>query len=214
VAFPAPEHPASEYLTVPDLRGFTIKQAEARLLQSGLGVRIVDSIYHPDAPLGTIIGQGPLPGQLAIAPDSVRLTVSLGAERRVIPDVSGLSEDRALILLRATGFTVQVDSLESDLPVGLAITTSPQAGAERTIPSDVRLSVSLGPPFLVMPDLIGLREEDARAILDSLGLIVAQVGERAQLFNPGEVVDQTPAPGSSIPNGSGVSIVISRRRFF
>jgi len=214
VAFPASKAPASEYLLIPDLRGLSLGDAVALLAQNNLVILAVDSIHHPDASVGTILAQGPLPGQLAVLHDSVRLTLSLGAERRPVPDVAGLSEDRALVMLRASGFTVLVDSLESELPVGTAVATSPRAGTERAIPSEVRLAVSLGPPFVLMPDLLGMREEDARAILATMGLVVGEVGERAQLFNPGEVVEQNPAPGAEIRNGGAVSLVISRRRFF
>jgi serine/threonine-protein kinase len=214
VVFPASDALASEYLTIPDLRGLTLAEAEALLVQNDLVVLSVDSVHHPDVSAGSIFGQGPLPGQLAIPQDSVRLTLSLGAERRAVPDVAGLIEDRALLMLHASGFTVLVDSLESDLPVGTAISTSPQAGTERAIPSEVRLAISLGPPFILMPDLLGMREEDARAILDAMGLVLGTVEERAQLFNPGEVVEQNPTPGTEIENGGEVSLVISRRRFF
>lgn len=214
VIFPAPEILDAEYMAVPDLRGSTLSDAQNLLVGGGFSLVTVDSIHHPEVPAGLVLGQGPLPGQLAISPAPVRLTVSLGPERRLVPDVEGLPADRALVMLQASGFTVLLDSIEAEVPVGMVVSTSPRAGAERTIPSEVQLTVSLGPPFVEMPDLLGMREEDARAVLDSMGLVLTSVEERAQLFNSGEVVEQRPAPGASIPNGGDVSLVISRRIFF
>jgi len=215
VVFPAGEDQLLDFREVPDLMELAIGEAETIVRERGLQVGAVDSIQHPEVPDGTILGQSPLPGQLALPGGTVELTVSLGPERRVVPDVTRLRADRALTVLRSTGFVVAVDSVESDLAEGRIIETVPAAGTELALPSEVRLAVSLGPPLVLMPNLTQMQEDQARTVLDSLGLVIGEVEPRFQFgFNQGEVLEHFPAADSLIPVGTEVRLVIGRRGFF
>lgn len=212
VVFPAEAAEATDFHQVPDLRGTSV--AEARRLLEGQDLRLgdVDSIRHPEVPEGRVLGQTPLPGQLALPAGVVDLTMSLGPELRPIPDVRGLRADRALTVLRTTGFEVHVDSIEADEPAGRVIGMQPTAGTEVALPAEVRVAVSLGPPLVVLPDLVGMQEEEARATLTSLGLVVGEVESRFRFgFNQGEVLEQFPAAEAEIPRGGAVRLVVGRQ---
>lgn len=215
VVFPVTKEDDSAYVQVPDLRGMDSQGAETILAEKGLTLGAVDSIGHPDVPRGEIIGQTPLPGQLAVPSAEVGLTLSLGPERRPIPDVTRLRADQGMTLLEATGFEVQVDSVEDPTPEGRIIGTFPAAGVVLPLPSMVRLSVSRGPPMVLMPALAGMQEVQARAVLDSLGLEVGDVETRFRFgFNQGEVLEHFPPADSLIPAGTRVRLVIGNRGFF
>jgi len=215
VVFPPAEDQSVDFRQVPDLRALLVDEAETFVLDRGLELGTVEAVHHPDAPEGRVLGQSPLPGQLAVAGRAVELTVSLGPERRIIPDVTRLRADRALTVLQATGFLVAVDSIEANIPAGQVVATFPEAGATLTLPSEVRLAVSLGPPLLPMPYLAGLQEDRARALLDSLGFVVGEVETRFRFgFNQGEVLEHFPAADSLIPAGTEIRLVIGRRGFF
>jgi serine/threonine-protein kinase len=213
--FPAAPEAELDFREVPNLLDLPMAEAETFVGERGLHVGAVDSIRHPEVPAGVILGQSPLPGQLAAPGGAVALTVSLGPERRIVPDVTRLRADRALNVLQYTGFQVAVDSVEAELPEGRIVATVPAAGAELALPSEVRLTVSLGPPLVPMPNLADMPLERARVILDSLGLAVGPVEERFRFgFNQGEILEQFPAADSLIPVGTEVRIVIGRRGFF
>lgn len=215
VVFPGPGEQDSAFVQVPDLRGMDEVQAETILAERGLTLGAVDSISHPEVPRGQVLGQTPLPGQLAVPSGAVGLTLSLGPERRPIPDVAQLRVDQGLTLLEVTGFEVQVDSVEDETPEGRIISTFPAAGVVLPLPSIVRLSVSLGPPMVMMPSLAGIQEDEARVILDSLGLEVGDVETRFRFgFNQGEVLEHFPPADSLIPAGTRVRLVIGNRGFF
>ncbi len=214
VVFPAPES-EFDFLTVPEVIGMTMADAETFLREQGLQLGGMDSISHPDVPRGTILGQTPLPGQLAVPAGEVGLTLSLGPERRPIPDVTRLRADQALTLLEASGFEVTVDSVESEVREGRVISTFPEGGVSLPLPALVSVSVSLGPPMVTMPLLAGMQEEAARTMLDSLGLTIGEVETRFRFgFNQGEVLEHFPPADSSIAVGSEVRLVIGRRGFF
>lgn len=215
VVFPGPVVEVDEYRTVPDLRGMTLDEAGAALQEARLELGRVDSIRHPEVDEGRILGQTPLRGQLALPWGGIEVTLSLGPERRPVPDVTRLVASRAVTVLEATGFEVEVDSVEADVTAGRVVETLPAAGEEVTIPAVVHMTVSLGPPLVELPDLVGMQEEQARALLDSLGLEVGEVDTAFRFgFSQGQVLEQSPEAGEEIPRGSAVRLVVGRRGFF
>ena len=211
VVFPAPP-PPGDVERVPDLSGETAGGASGLLAPAGLVLEVVDSLRHPSASAGLIVGQSPLPGQLALVGDTVRVALSLGPEERPVPDVTRLRADRAQTVLEATGFIVVVDSMESELPRGTVIAMEPEAGTEAVIPNEIVLRVSLGPPLVEMPLLLGLREEQATEMVDSLGLNLSEVETRFRFGrDQGLVVEQEPAAGTLVERGSAVRLVVGRR---
>lgn len=209
--FPAAP-PPRDVVEVPDLRGEGLPAAAATAESAGLVLGQVEYLSHPRADSGAVMGQSPLPGQLAFPGDSVRVTLSLGAERRTVPSVSGLRADRAVALLRATGFSVAVDSVESAEPRGRILRVSPSEGEPMALPGEVSLRVSLGPPTVPMPDLLGLQEEEARDSLNILGLVVSEVEEVFRFGrDQGRVVSQDPPAGEAMERGRAVRLVVGRR---
>lgn len=209
--FPAAAAPTG-FQTLPDLRGMDAVEAEVTLGEAGLEVRVVDTLLHPSSEAGTVIGQSPLPGQLADASTEVRLTVSAGAQRLPVPEVVGVSLGQAVDLLGASGFGFQADTVESDEPSGRVVASEPAPGGLLAVPGTVSLQVSAGPPPVTMPQLVGLDEEEARTRLDSLGLELTDVQERFRFgLDQGEVIEQEPAAGVTLDVGSAVRLVVGRR---
>lgn len=209
--FPAPP-PPGDVTPVPDLSGEPLSTAGQILDSAGLALAQVDSFRHPTIPQGVVLGQSPLPGQLSLVGDSVRISVSMGPEERPVPDVMRLRGDRARTVLEAAGFQVMVDSVESDTVRGGVVAMQPEAGTEATIPMEILLTVSMGPPMVEMPILLGLPEEQALAALDSLGLVSGEVETRFRFGrDQGLVVEQEPPAGTLVERGSAVRLVVGRR---
>lgn len=209
--FPAPPLPEG-LLPTPDVRGLTLTEAHEEIQEAGLTVGEADSIRHPVAPQGQVLGQSPLPGQLSVPGAEVRLTFSMGPERRQVPDVVRFRAERAQTVLEATGFVVTLDSVESTEYRGTVVALDPAPGEEVALPGEVVVSVSLGPPLVAMPELIGLQEVDALAVLDSLGLNVPEVETRFRFgLDQGTVIEQEPAPETMVEQGSDVRVVVARR---
>jgi len=209
--FPAPPPPGN-VTPVPDLTGVTEASAADLLQAAGLTLGQVDSFRHPTVPEGMVVGQSPLPGQLSLVGDSIRIALSLGPEERPVPDVTRLRGDRAQTVLEASGFQVVVDSVESEMPRGAVVAMEPEAGTEATIPVEVLLNVSRGPPMVKMPVLLGLPEEEALEVLDSLGLVPGPIETRFRFGrDQGLVVEQEPAAETMVERGSAVHLVVGRR---
>lgn len=211
VLFPAPP-PPGDLFEVPDLRGLTLATARERLTGARLTLGAVDSLQHPSVAEDIILGQSPLPGQIARADAPVRVTLSLGPQRRAIPDVLTMDADGARVVLQTSGFLVTIDSTESELPRGRVVEISPPPDSVVPLPARVRIVVSAGPPVVTMPLVLGLGEEEAVAMLDSLGLVVSDVEEVFRFGrDQGIVVEQEPASDMELQRGGAVRLKVGRR---
>jgi eukaryotic-like serine/threonine-protein kinase len=211
VLFPVPPPPRG-LVEIPDLRGLSEGDALALIQQEGFGAAPSVRYRHPTAPLGNVLGQTPLPGQLALPGDTVSLTLSLGAERRPVPDVLRLREGWARNVLEATGFTVVADTLQSELPRGRVVEVVPEPGTDVALPMEVTMLVSTGPAQVRMPLLLGLERAEAEALVDSLGLVLEEVTTRFRFGrDQGRVVEQGPPADSLLDPGAGVRVVVGRR---
>lgn len=209
--FPAPP-PPGDLLEVPDVRGLGLASARERLAGMGLGLGTIDSLLHPSVPENLILGQSPLPGQVARPGSEVRVTMSLGPQTRAVPDVLRLDEDRARVVLETSGFLVMVDTAESELPRGNVVDVDPPPDSLVPLPAQVRMVVSTGPPVVPMPLVLGLEESEAVALLDSLGLVVSDIEEVFRFGrDQGIVVEQEPASDTELERGATVRLKVGRR---
>jgi serine/threonine-protein kinase len=211
VVFPAPPPPGDLY-AVPDLYDVDLADATRRIEEAGLTLGPVDQFQHPAVDSGRVMGQDPLPGQLAVPGRAVRVSVSMGAELRAVPEVGYLRGEQAHARLEESGFVVLLDSVESSEPRGRVVSLDPPAGTRLGVPAEVHLRVSVGPPQVAMPALLGLLESQARDSLQVLGFELSAVEDQFGLeAEDGKVVGQDPSPGQVVDSGSPVRLVIGRR---
>ena len=147
VLFP-PTEVSGSGTPVPDLIGSTTGEAQRKLVEAGLGNMEITELPHPDAEQGTIIAQSPLAGQQLRPGAGLRVALSSGPARVMVPDVLGFSAERAESLLMRAGFTVSRADQESPADSGRVIRTDPEPGMPQVLPATVRLIVSTGPPTL------------------------------------------------------------------
>lgn len=202
-------------VTVPDLRGKTFAEARGLAGDAGVEVERGDSLFHPSVPAGSVLAQSPLPGQEVTRGSVVRVTLSAGQERRPVPEVEDLPAVQAEALLVRMGFPVQVRRVLSDRAEGRVLSVNPKAGTVLPVGSTVELTLSSGPPAVVVPtvavpDLSGMPEPAAREALRAAGLRLGEVRYEQGLSVPlGGVASQSPAAGDSLRAGSAVSVVVS-----
>ena len=127
VLFPPTELSAAG-VPVPDLIGSSASDAQRALAAAGLGELEPEMLPHPNAPAGQVLAQSPLPGQQLRAGATVRVALSAGPPRALVPDVIGFSATRAESLLRRAGVDVAVVTEASVAPAGRVLRTEPEPG--------------------------------------------------------------------------------------
>jgi eukaryotic-like serine/threonine-protein kinase len=145
VIFPPPGT-AAPGLPVPHLVGMSSGEAQRAVLAAGLGDLEVVELPHPQQLAGTVTAQTPLAGQQLRSGAVVRVAVSAGRPRGVVPDVVGFDVERAFSLLTRLGFDVDRRLEESEAPEGRVLRIDPQPGSQRDLPFRVTLTVSEGLP--------------------------------------------------------------------
>ncbi len=88
---------------VPNLTNIAVALAEARLNDAGLKLDRKD-VWNSTMPEGVVLQQTPSPGTKAARGSVVTLTVSKGIEKFPVPNVVGLTEDKAQKELQKEGF--------------------------------------------------------------------------------------------------------------
>lgn len=210
VVFSSPDGTPESLIAVPDLIGESAERASEGSEAAGLGFRVTGEIYHPNEPVGNVIAQLPLPGQFVLPGAEIQATLSLGPERVVVPDVTGLSESQAALVLGRLGLSTGTTTTASQYRKGQVIRTEPEAGEMLPVPSEVRLVVSEGREVVAVPDLEGRHLDDVEVLLARLGLLIGTVTfEPAALGAPGRVIGQSPPPGFGLREGGEVSVRIA-----
>jgi serine/threonine-protein kinase len=186
-------------VTVPNVVNQKFETAEETLVRLGMKVDRRDA-FDAKVKKGYVISQDKQADTLVKAGTTVTLTVSKGVERVTVPDVKGKTQTDATQMLTAAGFKVTTELVDSDtIPAGQVISQTPAGGTKADKGSDVKLTVSNGPPIVKVPNLECKTRAQAADILASVGLKAQFVGGSRY------VVDQDPRAGTEVRRGSTVT---------
>ena len=198
---------SADKATVPPVVGQTLEQARQRVDRAGLDVEV--KRRTDQAPRDFVFEQSPNPGQEVDEGSVVTLFVSNGPSTVRVPDVVGQQEADARRRLRRADLRPDVErEASTKVAAGIVIRTDPGPGRPAERDSAVTLVVSSGPDQVSVPSVIGETQEDAVARLRDEGLSPI-VRERASSEPVDTVIEQTPAAGQEVEEGSSVTIFVS-----
>jgi beta-lactam-binding protein with PASTA domain len=186
---------------VPEVVGTRQTAALAALRDRTLRPRVVQR-YHDTVDKGLVVSTDPAAGESVRRDTVVEVVVSKGPPPVSLPDVVGKPRAEVVPALERLGLKVTVTERHDDeIAEGLVISQRP--GTRRVLKgSTVTLVVSLGRPFVTLPDVDGKPFEEAKRQLEALELVV-----RRGVDIPGgseNVLSQSPSAGSKVREGSTV----------
>lgn len=200
---------------VPDVVGRHLDEARDMLREAGLDYALARRVHHPEVPEFHVIAQDPDPQRTVKAGRVVELAMSLGPEIAQVPDVTGLPEREARLILTQQGFTLGhvEEEFRLDVDPNQVVAQFPEPGEpwERGKPVDLWVARAYQQtPRVTLPDFRGLTLDEMRAELARLGLLEGQVWpEPTDRVPPGRIIDQNPPPGQEADVGSTVAFVYS-----
>jgi len=134
-----------------------------------------------------------------------------------VPNVVGKTQAAAQSAITSAGLVVgTVTRAHSDtVPQGCVISQGLPAGTPAVGGSSVDLVVSSGPPVEV-PNVVGMTESAAELTLTGVHLVIGGKSWTLSGKPRGTVLDQDPAPGTTMSAGSVVDLTLSQgpRRFY
>jgi serine/threonine-protein kinase len=126
------------------------------------------------------------------------------------PDVVNQQAEQARQVLTAKGLRSTQTEVFAAAAGGVVVSTDPGPGAAVRKDGSVELRVSKGPEQVTVPKVTGLQESAARDALTQAHLVP---GDSAQQYSDqakGSVLRADPAVGSTVRNGSTVTLTISK----
>lgn len=131
--------------TVPELMGMSEQNGYEALKQMGAFLEKVSYTNEREVPRGQIISQEPDAGESMPDNGVVKVTVSAGPEKVMLPEVINMTESEAVELLENLGLSVRIDSqYSSTVENGQVISQSLEPG-EVYEGTQITLTVSQGP---------------------------------------------------------------------
>jgi len=179
------------------------------------------------APVATATRRGPGPGiwitfvLAAIAAIGVALWLFIprGPAIVAVPDVRGLTLDQAQSQLTDAGLVVAdttEEAFDEEIPVGLVVGTTPEAGGDVLEGTDITIVVSMGIEPTELPSLVGLSLTDATARVDEarleLGEVTYEFSDTAQkdaVMEANDADGNALVPGTELEPGTIITFVVS-----
>jgi len=162
--------------------------------ESGFTLGQLLEVNDEKTPRGFVISQNPVAGTKMSPGTTVDLVVSKGPSLIEISDLSRKSPEDAIQILETLGFEYElIEEYSEDVEVGLVSGTLPEAGEIVTPDKLIQVIVSLGIRIEV-PEVEGLKYEDAIRVLEELGLVATVSGDtndvvRKQIPRKGEFLE-------------------------
>lgn len=196
---------------VPNVVGLDIREAERIVKEAGLVLTRERSVYDARVPVNHVISQDPPENRRVRSGRAVLVTLSKGPEFVSVPDVIGLSQTEAAQRLEKAGLAAGkvTEERKAGTTAGTVLRQDPAGGSRLEKTGRVNLVVSgSDQPALkvVVPDLIDLPVDTAKARLTELGLKVGNTYAEPG-GTPGMVTDQKPVAGTEVDSGSAVDFV-------
>ncbi|HJX07820.1 MAG TPA: Stk1 family PASTA domain-containing Ser/Thr kinase [Actinomycetota bacterium] len=194
---------------VPSLVGATVQNASAQLHDLGFTVVVADGRYSSD-PKGTVLSVDPAEGTKMQEGSTITLTPSLGPPPVVVPDLTGMTLEKATAALQSKGLTRgDVRHVYDDaIAEGSVVRQSP-SGVKAPKGSSVDLWVSKGHAPVPVPAVIGKSQHAAEQALSSAGFVPVVHTEYSNDIPRGQVISVEPSEATKTAFGSSVTLTIS-----
>lgn len=217
VAFYTVFFSAGNDITMPLLRNMSLSEAEQEA--SRLGLTINTTSVESSLPQWQVVAQEPEVGARVRNDRTIILTVSRGGPRRSIPDVRRLAVAEAQSTLQEHGFNIGsiIYIQDNSRPGGTVIAQSPSGPANIPTDQSVDLLVSHGGASadgrIIVPDVAGMSERQARELLTASGFRIAAVDSAFSLNDAsGHVMSTRPSGGTAAMAGDGIRLRVATNR--
>lgn len=196
-------------MAVPDVAGKTVSEADAALSAEGLNAASVAGTSS-SAAKGAVYEQAPTAG--TEVPRGSVTTVYYNASSPTVttPSLMGLTEASASTRLQKAGLLLGTVGTQASTTAeqGTVVAQSVPATTPVAHGTKVNITLSGGPPGVVVPDVLNMYYKQAENKLTTLGFEVRVTWTPGAGMSPGAVVKVNPAVGTPAPEGSLVVITV------
>ncbi|GDX23743.1 serine/threonine protein kinase [Actinomycetes bacterium] len=198
-------------VSIPSIVGMKSSEAKNTLTQANLNLKITKEIFSEEIGKGRVIEMNPSAGEKIAADGLIKVTISKGPERYLVPKLSGLSlADAGALLTKSKlviGSTNYVfnDKVEKDLIIG----SSPTFGEMLKKNSPVNLLISKGSDLLDVGAYAGKSSDQALTELNDAGFDVTVKEKFSETVKAGDVISRDPQE-LKMARGSKITLTVSK----
>jgi serine/threonine-protein kinase len=204
-----------EMVSLPDLAGLTFEEAKTELMNKKLAIAQSGVRLHDEYEKGRIIMQEPSAGSRLKLYKVVRVVLSAGKEKVIVPKLTGRMVQPINIILDEGGLKRgKISHVHTgQYAAGKIIAQNPLPEDEVAINTRISLLVSQGSQTnkYLMPDLIGKR---ASSIIQRLKELDFRVADVRYVYYPGIgsglIIKQYPEQGFPIQKRSPINLEVSK----
>ena len=200
---------------IPNLVGMTEEEAKEELNKLKLKYEKTEEEYNSDVEAGKIYEQTPIysANYKVREKSTVSVKVSKGTEQTTVPKVVGMTYDEAVVELEKNKLKAEkVEETSKTIKEGIVISQEVEANSTANAGDTIKIHVSIGTGInqVVMPNVLGKTESEAKTILEGKNLKVnVEYNINANSDN-GMVVEQSIKSGENIDEGTEVKIIVNK----
>ncbi|WP_018247320.1 Stk1 family PASTA domain-containing Ser/Thr kinase [Orenia marismortui] len=204
-----------EEVRVPDVVGKHVENARQELADKGLELKVYYRSHSSEVEKDHIISQSIKADKKIKVNRVIEVVVSKGAKLSKVPNLLGIELREAEIKLDKLDLEIGEikEEYNNEVKKGQIISQDPRPDIEVKSGATVDLLISKGkePKEVLIPNLVGLKKEEALEKLRERNLLLGQVLERESLnYLKGRVIAQNPSPGKMTMEGTTIQLIISK----
>ncbi len=201
---------------LPNVVGLTKEEAQKKVEDLKLKFEIESEEYNAEVEENHIISQDPTYTEKynnVKEGSTVKVVVSKGAEKTIVPKVVGMKEEEAVKALEDAKLKVEIiEETSKKVQAGYVISQETDAETEVNADDTVKIHVSIGTGIkqITMIDVKGKTEAEAKSALEKLGLVVNIASSEDRTKDNGVVLTQSIEAGKVIDEGTTVTITVNK----
>ena len=200
---------------IPNLVGMTEEEAKEELAKYKLVYEKSGEDYNSEVEAGKVFEQNPVysDNYKVKEKSTVSVKISKGTEQTTVPKVAGMTYEEAVDALEKNKLKAEkIEETSKTIKEGIVISQETDANTTANAGDTVKIHVSIGTGVnqVVMPNVLGKTEADAKSALEAKNLVVkVEYKENTDKEN-GEVLEQSIKSGENIDEGTEVTITVNK----
>ncbi len=195
---------------VPDVAGAAADRAEQELIAAGFKPVVVE-VFSSVHEAGYAVSTKPAAGTDVQKDTKITLNVSKGPQQVTVPNVIGLSENKANSTLAKFGFRVDHAYRTANKTPGSVLSQDPPGETRAGLGSSVQVVIDRAPKKVRVPNTVGMTQSQGDKTLANAGLdAVYAIRIVTSSSQNGIVLAENPRAGSTVVEGTNVALTIGK----
>jgi beta-lactam-binding protein with PASTA domain len=199
----------STYTTVPNLVNSSLSDAKTMIKNKELSIKVTE--INDDTKKGYVISQDISEGEKVKKDTVINIKVSLGPAIEV-PNLINISKEDAANKLKELGlnFEIEKEIYSTKVKKNYIISQNPNNKVSLNQGDTVSVVVSKGVEQVVVPELVGLTESEAKEELNKVSLKYTVNESYSDSVSEGKIISQDKKSGSKVDKNSSIVLNISK----